>query len=81
MKAPSSGGGIRTPDTRIMIPRTTPYNPGESALSQERAAPGATAVPEDTVIDADLVAVIQAWAELRESVKTAVMKVVRGCRD
>ena len=31
-------------------------------------------------VDLELVAVIQAWAELPESVKTAVMEMVRGCR-
>ena len=55
-----------------MIPRTTPHNPGENALSQERAAPGAAARLEDALIDADLEAVIQAWAELPESVKGAI---------
>ena len=29
-------------------------------------------------VDLELVAVIQAWAELPESVKTAVLKMVRG---
>jgi hypothetical protein len=33
---------------------------------------------EDALIDADLEAVIQAWAELPESVKTAVMEMVKG---
>ena len=61
-----------------MIPRPTPHNPGENALSQERAAPGAAARLEDALIDADLEAVIQAWAELPESVKDALMKMVRG---
>jgi hypothetical protein len=61
-----------------MIPRPTPHNPGENALSQVRAAPGAAARLEDALIDADLEAVIQAWAELPESVKDAVMEMVRG---
>ena len=74
----NSGGGTRTPDTRIMIPRPTPESTGENALSQERAAPGAAARLEDALIDADLEAVIQAWAELPESVKVAVREMVRG---
>ena len=61
-----------------MIPRTTTESTGENADSQGRAAPGAAAVPEDTVIDADLEAVIQAWAELPKSVKDAVIEMVRG---
>jgi len=32
-------------------------------------------------VDLELVAVIQAWAELPESVKDAVMEMVGGCRD
>jgi hypothetical protein len=33
---------------------------------------------EDALIDADLEAVIQAWAELPKSVKDAVLEMVRG---
>ena len=64
--------GLEPPDTRIMIPRTTPYNPGENALSQGRAA----AVLDNDRLDADLEAVIQAWDELPESVKDAISTLV-----
>ena len=54
-----------------MIPRTTIESTGGNALSPSGAAGGAAARLEDALIDADLEAVIQAWAELPESVKTA----------
>ena len=57
-----------------MIPRTTPESTGENALSQGRAAAGL----EDALIAADLETVIQAWAELPESVRDAVLEMVRG---
>jgi hypothetical protein len=69
---------IPSPDTRIMIPHTTPKRTGKNAISPSGAAGGATVGPKDTVIDTDLEAVIQAWAELPESVKDAVMGMVRG---
>ena len=87
----SSGGGLhcnvrpgrttqwtRTPDTRIMIPRTTPHNPGENALSPSGAAGGAAVVRENALLDPDLAAIIECWPDLPESVKTAVMEMVRG---
>ena len=49
-----------------------------SKTANLRAAPDAAARLEDALIDADLEAVIQAWAELPESVKRAVMEMVRG---
>ena len=69
---------IRTPDTRIMIPRTTTESTGENALSPSGAAGGAAALPENALLDPDLAAIFEAWAELPESVKTAVMEMVRG---
>ena len=48
-----------------------------SKTANLRAAPDAAARLEDALIDADLEAVIQAWAELPESVKRAVMEMVR----
>jgi len=62
----------------MMISHTIPESPGENVLSQGRAAPGAAVVPEDTLIDGNLEAVIQAWAELPESVKDAVLEMVGG---
>jgi hypothetical protein len=69
---------IPSPDTWIMIPHTTPERTGENAISPSGAAGGASVGPKDTVIDADQEAVIQAWAELPESVNDAVMGMVRG---
>ena len=51
-----------------------------SKTANLRAAPGAAAGLEDALIDADLEAVIQAWAELPESVKDAVLGLIRRCR-
>ena len=64
----------RTPDTRIMIPRTTPESTGENAISPS----GAAVVRENALLDPDLAAIIECWAELPESVKDAVMEMVRG---
>ena len=54
----SSGGGARTPDTRMMIQSATAKFPEKHAHCQARAAPGAadeTGIP----IDADLQAIIE----------------------
>ena len=63
---------IRPPDTRIMIPRTTPHNPGENADSPS----GAEVVPENALLDPDLAAIFEAWATLPESVKDAIRALV-----
>ena len=54
-----------------------------SAQNRAKEGPVSTGGAESGAfsgVDLELVAVIQAWAELPESVKTAVMKMVRGCR-
>ena len=52
-------------------------SPGNRPVSKQRDAE----YDAFSGVDLELVAVIQAWAELPESVKTAVMKMVRGeCR-
>ena len=68
----------RTPDTRIMIPRTTPESTGENALSPSGAAGSAAVVRDNVLLDPDLAAIIEAWAGLPESVKTAVLEMVGG---
>jgi len=61
-----------------------PQVPRGAELSDDspgnRPVPKAGGTPCGTVgdVDLELVAVIQAWAELPESVKTAVMEMVRG---
>ena len=60
-----------------MIPHTTPKRTGKNAISPSGAAGGATVGPKDTVIDADREAVIQALPDLPESVKDAVLEMVR----
>jgi hypothetical protein len=48
-----------------MIPRTTTESTGENALSPSGAAGGAAALPENALLDPDLAAIFEAWAELR----------------
>jgi len=43
----SSGGGIRTPDTRIMIPPACDEIPEENGNTEQSAAPGAAASAEN----------------------------------
>ena len=47
----SSGGGTRTLDTRIMIPRMTPENPEKNTHSENRAAPGAAVQHDNNPLD------------------------------
>jgi len=61
-----------------MSPRTTPRNPGENALSPSGAAGGAAVVPDNALLDPDLAAIFKAWPDLPESVKDAVLEMVRG---
>ena len=49
-------------------------SPGNRPVSKQRDAE----YDAFSGVDLELVAVIQAWAELPESVKTAVMEMVRG---
>ena len=72
----NSGGGTRTPDTRIMIQPANPENPEENAHSRGSAAPGAAVGAENTPIDADLQAIIQRWPELPEPVKAGIVAMV-----
>ena len=61
-----------------MIPLPTPHNPGENVISPSGAAGGAAVVRENALLDPDLAAIFEAWAELPESVKDAVLEMVRG---
>ena len=57
------------PDLRPQGRRVQVFGPDDSGDAQSDAFSG---------VDLELVAVIQAWAELPESVKTAVMEMVRS---
>ena len=76
----SSGGGIRTPDTRIMIPPATINYPDEFANRAASAAPGTAIGVENAVssADADLAEVIDHWATLPEAIRRAVLALVRS---
>ena len=76
----SSGGGIRTPDTRIMIPPATPQNPEENTHSRDCAAPGAAVEWPEGPIDPDLGDVIQRWPNLPEAVRTGILAIVRSIK-
>ena len=73
----SSGGGIRTPDTRIMIQRVRCENTEENAHSQNCAAAGAAVGFEKTPIAPDLRAIIDAWPKLDDEVKFRIGELVR----
>ncbi len=76
----SSGGGTRTPDTRIMIPLASRENTEKYAPSDERAAPGAAVEPAEVPIDLDLQLVIEAWKTLPEATKAGIMAMVQAAK-
>ena len=65
----SSGGGTRTPDTRIMIPPAGAVSPEENADCVRRAAMGAA-------VDADLARVVDVWTYLSEAERAAILGIV-----
>jgi hypothetical protein len=74
----NSGGGTRTPDTRIMIPRsdsanTRPAKPLRLA-PPSLAAHGQRAKPDDP----DLAALIDSWDSLPEAIRAGIMAMVRA---
>ena len=77
-KRPNSGGGTRTPDTRIMIPPSTPLNAEENGDSQDCAAHGAAVEHDQGPSDPDLAAVIDAWDELPMAVRVGIVAMVRA---
>jgi hypothetical protein len=74
----SSGGGIRTPDTRIMIPSATPPNAEENGTSQDCAAHGAAVEHSQGPIDPDLAVVTDHWTDLPEAVRAGILAMVRA---
>ena len=61
-----------------MIQRVSADNPEKNTHSEKRAAAGAAVVFGNASIDADLAAVIEAWAELPGSVKAAIVALVKA---
>ena len=74
----SSGGGIRTPDTRIMIPLTTRKTPGKTAYPDNCAAPDAAHETAAAALDVDLQSVIEHWPNLPPAVKAGIVAMVRA---
>ena len=74
----SSGGGIRTPDTRIMIPLSSDLNPGKQEDSDAGAAHGAAVDHAGAQLDPDLQNVIEKWAELPEAIRAGILAMVRS---
>ena len=81
MHRESSGGGTRTPDTRIMIPRVSAKNAVENAHSETCAAAGAAVDSEHVTIDADLKAIVDRWANLPDEFKSRIVAMVRAAGD
>ena len=77
----SSGGGTRTPDTRIMIPRVSAKNAVENVHSETCAAAGAAVDSEHVTIDADLKAIVDRWANLPDEFKAGIVAMVRAVGD
>ena len=68
------------PDMRIMVQRVECVNTEENEHSGPSAAPRAAVVMENSLLDPDLAAIIECWAELSESVKEAVRALVLRSR-
>jgi len=64
-----------------MSQRASPENSEEYGDSELRAAPGAAVEPPEGPIDPELLAVVQAWAELPDAVRAGVVAIVRATRE
>ena len=75
---PSSGGGTRTPDTRIMIQHGYIDNGNQDndlrEIEKPRAAPGAAVVTANP----DLAAVLSAWPNLPDPIKAGILAMVKA---
>ena len=76
----SSGGGTRTPDTRIMIPHVNPVNPEENADFWEGGAHSTALETAKAPIDPDLAGVIDAWHSLPPDTRTAILAIVEAAQ-
>lgn len=77
----SSGGGIRTPDTRIMIPLSNTYNIcDDGSLRHDRIfsdTDSDTPAPTPTSADPALAELIASWPTLSAPIRQAIMSLVR----
>ena len=76
-KAATTGVVVQLPQVPPRGAELSHDSPGNRPVSKAGGTPCGTVGD----VDLELVAVIQAWAELPESVKDAVMEMVGGCRD
>lgn len=61
-----------------MIQRVSADNPEKNTHSEKRAAAGAAVVSGNASIDADLQSIIDAWADLPESVQACIMAIIKS---
>ena len=61
-----------------MSQRVECVNTEENEHSQPSAAPRAAVVMDNVLLDPDLAAIIEAWPDLPDTVKDAVMEMVRS---
>ena len=75
----SSGGGTRTPDTRIMIPlETATQGASRKPLRVESEKPHTYAIPIPGNLSPDLAAVVDAWPSLPEAIRAGILAMVRA---
>jgi integrase len=75
----SSGGGIRTPDTRIMIPlRSTTQTPVPAKPSRPIDDRQSLPVPYGLDSPPNLAEIVAAWPDLPEPIRAGVMALVRS---
>ena len=73
----SSGGGTRTPDTRIMIPRSDRRKPKGDKEEANINGRLALHLPYET-LPPELTALIDAWPSLPEPIKAEILAMVRA---
>ena len=70
----NSGGGTRTPDTRIMIPNTQNHNLPTSNEKQQLQKVVYTSV---YTTDSNLQFIIDSWGELPDDTKQTILRIVK----
>ena len=76
----SSGGGTRTPDTRIMISHAHPLNLQENDNVGEGAGHSTALETAKAPITAELARVIDAWDLLPPDTRTVILAIVAAAR-
>jgi len=74
----SAPGRTRTFNLLIKSQSATPEIPGKKAHSENCAAPGAAVGSENTPIDPDLAAVVDAWPKLPEAIRAGILAMIRA---